>query len=144
MIRVTFKTVCAGSAAAVFAVALAMVTASAQVRETAEIDRVQDQYRQAWQRADLDGVMRFWTPDARMLGAGTVVEGTAAIRESLLRSMRMGIFDLRDEDREVYGGSSSVVEVRSTASSRCPLGDRRSSEALRGRSRRSEVRGTRA
>ncbi len=85
--------------------------AFAQANEAAELEAVQEQYRQAWQRGDLDAVMAFWTPDAKVLGPGSVVAGTQAIRASLEQSVKLGIRDLRHIDREVYGNGSTVVEI---------------------------------
>jgi uncharacterized protein (TIGR02246 family) len=85
--------------------------AQSSYREAAEIEAVSERYRQAWQRGDLDGVMQFWTPDAKSIGPGGSAIGTDAIRASLERSMALGIHDLRHESREVYGGADTVVEV---------------------------------
>ena len=82
----------------------------AQLKEGAEIEAVTEQYRQAYQRGDLDRVMTFWTPDAKAIGPGAVAAG-AAIRASIEQSLKMGIYDLRHEDREIYGGGDTVVEV---------------------------------
>jgi uncharacterized protein (TIGR02246 family) len=82
-----------------------------QVKEGAEIEAVSQQYREAWQRGDLDGVMQFWTADAKAIGPGSAASGTAAIRASLEQSVKMGIHDLRHEEREIYGGGDTVVEV---------------------------------
>ena len=82
-----------------------------QVKEAAEIESVAEQYRQAWQRGDLDRVMQFWSPDAMAIGSSSVAVGAAAIRAALQQSLQMGIHDLRHEDREVYGGGDTVVEV---------------------------------
>ena len=73
------------------------------------------QYREAWQRGDLDRVMQFWTADAKSIGPGAVATGAAAIRASLEQSRRLGIHDLRHEEREVFGGGESVVEVTRSA-----------------------------
>jgi uncharacterized protein (TIGR02246 family) len=83
----------------------------AQLNEAAEIEATSQQYREAWQRGDLDRVMQFWTPDAKSIGPGGVATGTAAIRASLEVSKLAGIHDLRHEDRETYGRGDSVVEV---------------------------------
>jgi uncharacterized protein (TIGR02246 family) len=82
-----------------------------QLKEAAEIEAVTEQYRQAWQRGDCDGVMQFWTSDAKAIGPGSVAVGAAAIRASLEQSLNMGIHDLRHEDREVFGSGATVVEV---------------------------------
>jgi uncharacterized protein (TIGR02246 family) len=97
--------------AAVLGISLAAIPVLAQVKEAAEIDAVTQQYREAYQRGDLDGVMQFWTSDAKSIGPGSAASGTAAIRASLEQSMSMGIHDLRHEDREVYGRGDMVVEV---------------------------------
>jgi uncharacterized protein (TIGR02246 family) len=86
-------------------------SALGQLQEGAEIASVTEQYRQAWQRGDLDAVMQFWTSDAKAIGPGSVASGAAAIRASLEQSVSMGIHDLRHEDREIYGGGATVVEV---------------------------------
>jgi uncharacterized protein (TIGR02246 family) len=96
---------------AAFVVFAAGAMAQSPYREAAEIEAVSERYRQAWQRGDLDGVMQFWTPDAKSIGPGGAAIGTDAIRASLERSMSMGIHDLRHESREVYGGADTVVEV---------------------------------
>jgi uncharacterized protein (TIGR02246 family) len=97
--------------AAVLGISLAAIPVLAQVNEAAEIEAVSQQYREAWQRGDLDRVMQFWTPDAKSIGPGGVATGTAAIRASLEQSVRMGIHDLRHEERETYGRGDTVVEV---------------------------------
>jgi uncharacterized protein (TIGR02246 family) len=89
----------------------AAIPVLAQVKEAAEIEAVTQQYREAWQRGDLDRVMQFWTPDAKVIGPGGVASGTAVIRASLEQSQRMGIHDLRHEDREIHGGGDTVVEI---------------------------------
>ena len=97
--------------AAVLGISLAAIPVLAQVKEAAEIEAVTQQYREAWQRGDLDGVMQFWTTDAKAVGPGSVATGTAAIRASLEQSQHMGISDLRHEERETYGRGDTVVEV---------------------------------
>jgi uncharacterized protein (TIGR02246 family) len=97
--------------AAVLGISLAAIPVLAQAKEAAEIEAVSQQYREAWQRGDLDGVMKFWTSDAKAIGPGGVATGTAAIRASLEQSLSMGIHDLRHEDREVYGRGDTVVEI---------------------------------
>src|ERR1017187_4000028 len=97
--------------AAVLGISLAARPVLAQVKEAAEIEAVSQQYREAWQRGDLDRVMQFWTPDAKAVGPGSVATGTAAIRASLEQSAKMGIHDLRHEERETYGSGDMVVEV---------------------------------
>jgi uncharacterized protein (TIGR02246 family) len=97
--------------AAVLGISLAARPVLAQVKEAAEIEAVTQQYREAWQRGDLDRVMQFWTADAKAVGPGSVATGTAAIRASLEQSVSLGIYDLRHEDRETYGGGDMVVEV---------------------------------
>jgi uncharacterized protein (TIGR02246 family) len=99
-----------GIAAAV-GISFAAIPAAGQLKEAAEIAAVSEQWRLAWQRGDLDRVMQFWTPDAKVIGPGSVAVGTAAIRASLEQSLGMGIHDLRHEDREVFGGGDTVVEV---------------------------------
>jgi uncharacterized protein (TIGR02246 family) len=97
--------------AAVLVISWAAIPVLAQVKEAAEIEAVSQQYREAWQRGDLDRVMQFWTSDAKAIGPGTAASGTAAIRASLEQSKSMGIRDLRHEDREIYGHGEMVVEV---------------------------------
>src|ERR1035438_7026951 len=97
--------------AAVLGISLAARPVLAQVKEAAEIEAVTQQYREAWQHGDLARVMQFWTADAKAVGPGSVATGTAAIRASLEQSLSMGIYDLRHEDRETYGGGDMVVEV---------------------------------
>jgi hypothetical protein len=46
--------------AAVLSISLAAIPVLAQVKEAAEIEGVTQQYREAWQRGDLDRVMQFW------------------------------------------------------------------------------------
>ena len=97
--------------AAVLGISFAAIPVLAQLNEAAEIDAVTQQYREAWQRGDLDRVMQFWTADAKAVGPGSVATGTAAIRASLEQSASMGIYDLRHEDRETYGRGDMVIEV---------------------------------
>jgi uncharacterized protein (TIGR02246 family) len=97
--------------AAVLGICIAANVAVAQRNAAAEIEGVTEQYRQAWQRGDIDRVMQFWTPEAKVIGPGFMAAGTAAIRASLERSVSMGIYDLRHEDREVYGSGDTVVEI---------------------------------
>ena len=97
--------------AAVLGMSLAAIPLLGQVKEAAEIEAVSQQYREAWQRGDLDGVMQFWTADAKAIGPGSAASGKEAIRASLEVSAKMGIHDLRHEDREVYGSGDAVVEV---------------------------------
>jgi uncharacterized protein (TIGR02246 family) len=97
--------------AAFLGVSCAALPALAQLNEAAEIEAVSQQYREAYQRGDLDRVMQFWTADAKSIGPGSVANGADAIRASLKRSQLMGIHDLRHEEREVYGRGDSVVEV---------------------------------
>jgi uncharacterized protein (TIGR02246 family) len=97
--------------AAVLGISFAAIPVLAQLNEAAEIEAVTQQYREAWQRGDLDRVMQFWTADAKAVGPGSVATGTAAIRASLEQSVNMGIYDLRHEDRETYGRGDMVVEV---------------------------------
>jgi uncharacterized protein (TIGR02246 family) len=97
--------------AAVLGISFSAIPVLAQLNEAAEIEAVTQQYREAYQRGDLDGVMRFWTPDAKVIGPSGVANGTAAIRASLEQSVSMGIRDLRHEERETYGRGDSVVEV---------------------------------
>jgi uncharacterized protein (TIGR02246 family) len=96
---------------AVLGTSVAAIPVLAQVNEAAEIETVTQQYREAWQRGNLDRVMQFWTPDAKAVGPGSVATGTAAIRASLEQSVNMGIYDLRHEDRETYGRGDTVIEV---------------------------------
>jgi uncharacterized protein (TIGR02246 family) len=103
--------VTAVATATVLGISLAAIPVLAQVKEAAEIEAVTQQYREAYQRGDLDGVMRFWTADAKVIGPSGVATGTAAIRASLEQSVHMGIHDLRHEDREIYGSGDTVVEV---------------------------------
>jgi uncharacterized protein (TIGR02246 family) len=97
--------------AAVLGISFSAIPVLAQLNEAAEIEAVTQQYREAYQRGDLDGVMKFWTPDAKVIGPSGVANGTAAIRASLEQSVSMGIRDLRHEERETYGRGDSVVEV---------------------------------
>jgi uncharacterized protein (TIGR02246 family) len=97
--------------AAVLGISFSAIPVLAQLNEAAEIEATSQQYRDAWQRGDLDGVMKFWTSDAKAIGPGGVATGTAAIRASLEQSVHMGIHDLRHEERETYGRGDSVVEV---------------------------------
>jgi uncharacterized protein (TIGR02246 family) len=97
--------------AAVLGISFSAIPVLAQLNEAAEIAATSQQYREAWQRGDLDGVMKFWTSDAKAIGPGGVATGTAAIRASLEQSVHMGIHDLRHEERETYGRGDSVVEV---------------------------------
>ena len=97
--------------AAVLGISLAAIPVLAQVKEASEIEAVSQQYREAWQRGNLDRVMQFWTTDARAVGPGSVANGAAAIRASLEQSLAMGIHDLRHEERETYGRGDMVVEV---------------------------------
>src|ERR1035441_10879096 len=97
--------------AAVLGISFAALPVLAQLNEAAEIEAVRSEYRDAWQRGDLDRVMQFWTADAKAVGPGSVPTGTAAIRASLEQSVNMGIYDLRHEDRETYGRGDMVVEV---------------------------------
>ena len=97
--------------AAVLGISFAAIPVLAQLNEAAEIDAVTQQYREAWQRGDLDRVMQFWTADAKAVSPGSVATGAAAIRASLKQSVNMGIYDLRHEDRETYGRGDTVVEV---------------------------------
>ena len=97
--------------AAALGISVASIPILAQVNEAAEIDAVTQQYREAWQRGNLDRVMQFWTTDAKAVGPGSVANGAAAIRASLEQSVNMGIYDLRHEDRETYGRGDMVVEV---------------------------------
>jgi uncharacterized protein (TIGR02246 family) len=97
--------------AAVLGISFSAIPVLAQLNEAAEIEATSQQYREAWQRGDLDGVMKFWTSDAKAIGPGGVATGTAAIRASLEQSVHMGIHDLRHEERETYGRGDSVVEV---------------------------------
>jgi len=103
--------VTAVATATVLGISLTAIPVLAQVKEAAEIEAVTQQYREAYQRGDLDGVMRFWTADAKVIGPSGVATGTAAIRASLEQSVHMGIHDLRHEDREIYGSGDTVVEV---------------------------------
>jgi uncharacterized protein (TIGR02246 family) len=97
--------------AAVLGISFAAIPVLAQLNEAAEIEAVTQQYREAYQRGDLDRVMQFWTPDAKLIGPSGVADGTAAIRASLEQSVSMGIHDLRHEERETYGRGDTVVEV---------------------------------
>ena len=97
--------------AAVLGISFSAIPVLAQLTEAAEIEATSQQYREAWQRGDLDGVMKFWTSDAKAIGPGGVATGTAAIRASLEQSVHMGIHDLRHEERETYGRGDTVVEV---------------------------------
>ncbi len=97
--------------AAVLGISVAAIPILAQVNEAAEIEAVTQQYREAWQRGNLDRVMQFWTTDAKAVGPGSVATGAAAIRASLEQSVKMGIHDLRHEEREIYGRGEMVVEV---------------------------------
>jgi uncharacterized protein (TIGR02246 family) len=97
--------------AAVLGISVAAIPVLAQVNEAAEIEAVTQQYREAWQRGNLDRVMQFWTTEARAIGPGSVADGAAAIRASLEQSLKMGIHDLRHEERETYGRGDMVVEV---------------------------------
>ena len=97
--------------AAVLGISFAAIPVLAQLNEAAEIEAVSQQYREAWQRGNLDRVMQFWTTDATAVGPGSVATGAAAIRASLEQSLAMGIHDLRHEDREIYGRGDMVVEV---------------------------------
>jgi uncharacterized protein (TIGR02246 family) len=97
--------------AAVLGISFAAIPVLAQLNEAAEIAATSQQYREAWQRSDLDGVMKFWTTDAKVIGPSGVATGTAAIRASLEQSVHMGIHDLRHEERETYGSGDTVVEV---------------------------------
>src|ERR1035441_10610491 len=85
--------------AAVLSISLAAIPVWAQVKEAAEIEGVTQQYREAWQRGDLDRVMQFWTADAKAVSPGSVATGTSAIRASLEQSVNLGIYDLRHEDQ---------------------------------------------
>jgi len=98
-------------AAALLGLGLAALPALGQHNEGAEIEAVSQQYREAWQRGDLDAVMNFWTEDAQSIGSGAIASGKAAIRASLEQSKAIGIYDLRHENREVYGTGGTVVEV---------------------------------
>ena len=95
--------------AAVLGISFAALPVLAQLNEAAEIEAVTQQYRDAWQRGDLDRVMQFWTADAKAVGPGSVATGTAAIRASLEQSVNMGIYDLRHVDRETYARGDMVV-----------------------------------
>ncbi len=97
--------------AAVLGISLSAIPVLAQLNEAAEIEAVTQQYREAYQRGDLDRVMQYWTPDAKVIGPSGVANGTAAIRASLEQSVSMGIHDLRHEERETYGRGDTVVEV---------------------------------
>jgi uncharacterized protein (TIGR02246 family) len=96
---------------AVLGISFAAIPVLAQLNEAAEIEAVTQQYREAYQRGDLDRVMHYWTPDAKVIGPSGVANGTAAIRASLEQSLSMGIHDLRHEERETYGRGDTVVEV---------------------------------